>query len=160
MADNSSVDFAVVAYRDEGVWQVQPLPPGSADDIETLVDALRPWPSDTGALGFVSVDDDFFVIARVMGPSVRLLLSDVTAATEWELASGVIDLLDLPEPDDEEDPQPAGDLGLLSDLGVSAMDMGVLCDDEDLYPEELLGDVARFVGFEAQFQAAVDAVSV
>ena len=131
MADNSSVDFAVVAYRDEGVWQVQPLPPGSADDIETLVDALRPWPSDTGALGFVSVDDDFFVIARVMGPSVRLLLSDVTAATEWELASGVIDLLDLPEPD-----------------------------DEDLYPEELLGDVARFVGFEAQFQAAVDAVSV
>jgi hypothetical protein len=40
------------------------------------------------------------------------------------------------------------------------MDMGVLCDDEDLYPEELLGDVARFVGFEAQFQAAVDAVSV
>jgi hypothetical protein len=60
-----------------------------------------PWPSDTGALGFVSVDDDFFVIARVMGPSVRLLLSDVTAATEWELASGVIDLLDLPEPDDD-----------------------------------------------------------
>ena len=160
MADNSSVDFAVVAYRDEGVWQVQPLPPGSADDIETLVDALRPWPSDTGALGFVSVDDDFFVIARVMGPSVRLLLSDVTAATEWELASGVIDLLDLPEPDDEEDPQPAGDLGLLSDLGVSAMDMGVLCDDEDLYPEDVLAQVARQIGFESQFQAAVDAVSV
>ena len=160
MADNSSVDFAVVAYRDEGVWQVQPLPSGSADDIDSLVAALRPWPSDTGALGMVSVDDDFFVIARVMGASVRLLLSDVTAATEWELASGVLDLLDLPEPDDEEDPQPAGDLGLLADLGVSAMDMGVLCDDEDLYPEELLSDVARFVGFEAQFQAAVDAVSV
>lgn len=159
MAD-SSVDFAVVAYRDEGQWQVQALPGGSADDIDTLVTALRPWPSDTGALGLVSVDDDFFVIARVMGPRVQLLLSDVTAATEWELASGVIDQLDLPEPDDDEDPQPAGDLALLADLGVSAMDMGVLCDDEDLYPEDVLADVARLVGFEAQFQAAVDAVSV
>jgi putative tRNA adenosine deaminase-associated protein len=157
---NSAVDFAVVAYRDEGVWQVQPLPSGSADDIDTLVTALRPWPSDTGAIGLVSVDDDFFVIARVMGARTQLLLSDVTAATEWELASGVIDLLDLPEPDDDEDPQPAGDLGLLADLGVSAMDMGVLCDDEDLYPDDVLADVARQIGFESQFQAAVDAVSV
>lgn len=159
MADNA-VDFAVVAYRDEGQWQVQALPSGSADDIDTLVTALRPWPSDTGALGLVSVDDDFFVIARVMGQRVQLLLSDVTAATEWELASGVIDQLDLPEPDDDEDPQPAGDLALLADLGVSAMDMGVLCDDEDLYPEDVLADVARLIGFESQFQAAVDAVSV
>lgn len=159
MAD-SAVDFAVVAYRDEGLWQVQLLPSGSADDIDTLVTALRPWPSDTGAIGLVSVDDDFFVIARVMGVRTQLLLSDVTAATEWELASGVIDLLDLPEPDDDEDPQPAGDLGLLADLGVSAMDMGVLCDDEDLYPEDVLADVARQIGFESQFQAAVDAVSV
>ena len=157
---NSAVDFAVVAYRDEGLWQVQPLPSGSADDIDTLVTALRPWPSDTGAIGLVSVDDDFFVIARVMGGRTQLLLSDVTAATEWELASGVIDLLDLPEPDDDEAPQPAGDLGLLADLGVSAMDMGVLCDDEDLYPEDVLVDVARQIGFESQFQAAVDAVSV
>ena len=156
----SAVDFAVVAYRDEGLWQVQPLPSGSADDIDTLVTALRPWPSDTGAIGLVSVDDDFFVIARVMGVRTQLLLSDVTAATEWELASGVIDLLDLPEPDDDEDPQPAGDLGLLADLGVSAMDMGVLCDDEDLYPEDGLADVARQIGFESQFQAAVDAVRV
>jgi putative tRNA adenosine deaminase-associated protein len=156
----SAVDFAVVAYRDEGLWLVQPLPSGSADDIDTLVTALRPWPSDTGAIGLVSVDDDFFVIARVMGGRTQLLLSDVTAATEWELASGVLDLLDLPEPDDDEDPQPAGDLGLLADLGVSAMDMGVLCDDEDLYPEDVLADVARQIGFESQFQAAVDAVSV
>jgi putative tRNA adenosine deaminase-associated protein len=106
------------------------------------------------------VDDDFFVIARVMGQRVQLLLSDVTAATEWELASGVIDQLDLPEPDDDEDPQPAGDLALLADLGVSAMDMGVLCDDDELYPDDVLADVARLIGFESQFQAAVDAVSV
>lgn len=156
----SSVDFAVVAYRDDGAWQVETLPLRAADDLDTLVAALRPWPSDTGAIGMVSVDEDFFVIARVLGRNTRLLLSDVTAAAEWELASGIIDELDLPEPDDEEYRQPAGDLGIVADLGVSAMDLGVLCDDEDLYPDEVLGDVARRIGFESQFQAAVDAVSV
>ncbi|MGI8434122.1 MAG: tRNA adenosine deaminase-associated protein [Nocardioidaceae bacterium] len=157
---DSAVDFALVAYRDEGIWQVQPLPLRAGEDLDELILALRPWPSDTGALGFVSVDEDFFVLARVLGPDVRLLLSDITAATEWPLASGVVDLLDLPEPDDEEDAQPAGDLGIVADLGVSAMDMGVLCDDPDLYPDEVLSDVARRLGFAAQFAAAVDAVSV
>ncbi len=157
---DSAVDFALVAYRDEGIWQVQPLPLRAGEDLDELILALRPWPSDTGALGFVSVDEDFFVLARVLGPDVRLLLSDITAATEWPLASGVVDLLDLPEPDDEEDTQPAGDLGIVADLGVSAMDMGVLCDDPDLYPDEVLSDVARRLGFAAQFAAAVDAVSV
>lgn len=156
----SSVDYAVVAYRDDGVWQVQPLPQRSAEDLDSLLNALRPWPSDTGAIGMVSVDEDFFVIARVFGRDTRLLLSDVTAASDWELASTVIDELDLPEPDDDEEPQPAGDLGLLADLGVTAMDLGVLCDDEDLIPDDVLGEVAGRLGFGPQFQATVDAVSV
>ncbi len=69
-------------------------------------------------------------------------------------------MLELPEPDDDEDPAPAGDLGIVADLGVSAMDMGVLCDDVDLYPDEALSDVTRKLGFGRQFQAAVDAVAV
>lgn len=156
----SAVDFAVVAYREDGEWQVESLPARVGTDIEALVDTLRPLPSDVGSIGFVSVDEDFFVIARVRGREARFLLSDVTAATEWPLASGVVDLLDLPEPDDEEDRQPAGDLGLLGDLGVSAMDLGVTCDDPDVYPDEALSDIARRLGFGAQFDAVVDAVSV
>src|SRR5262245_58379437 len=101
----SAVDFAVVAYRDDGEWQVESMPARVGTDVEALVDTLRPLPSDTGSIGFISVDEDFFVIARVLGRDVRVLLSDVTAATEWPLASGVVDLLELPEPDDEEDRQ-------------------------------------------------------
>jgi putative tRNA adenosine deaminase-associated protein len=156
----SAVDFAVVAYRDDGEWQVESLPTRVGTDAEALVDTLRPLPSDTGSIGFVSVDEDFFVIARVLGPEVRLLLSDVTAATEWPLASGVVDLLDLPEPDDEEDRQPAGDLGIIADLGVSAMDLGVVCDDPEVYPDEALSDIARRLGFGQEFDELVDAVSV
>ena len=156
----SAVDFAVVAYRDEGEWQVESMPERVGTDIEALVDTLRPLPSDTGSIGFISVDEDFFVIARVLGRDVRVLLSDVTAATEWPLASGVVDLLELPEPDDEEDRQPAGDLGIVSDLGVSAMDLGVVCDDPEMYPDEALSDIARRLGFGQRFDAVVDAVSV
>ncbi len=156
----SAVDFAVVAYRDEGEWQVESMPARVGTDIEALVDTLRPLPSDTGSIGFISVDEDFFVIARVLGRDVRVLLSDVTAATEWPLASGVVDLLKLPEPDDEEDRQPAGDLGIVSDLGVSAMDLGVVCDDPETYPDEALSDIARRLGFGQRFDAVVDAVSV
>lgn len=156
----SAVDFAVVAYRDDGEWQIESLPARAGTDIDALVDMVRPLPSDVGSIAFVSVDEDFFVIARVQGRDVRVLLSDITAATEWPLASGVVDLLDLPEPDDEEERQPAGDLGVLADLGVTAMDLGVVCDDPEVYPDEALSDIARRLGFGAQFDDVVDSVSV
>ena len=50
---------------------------------------------------------------------LRLLLSDVGAATESPLALAVLERLALPAPDDDDDQiQPAGDLALLSDLGA------------------------------------------
>ena len=149
------VDFAVAAYRDDGHWQVVELHPSVAEDFENLTDALGRFPSDVGVLGMVSMNDDFFVLVRKVGTQVRALLSDVTAATDWPLASGVADMLDVPEPDDEDDPQPAGDLDIISDLGMAALELGVLCDDDDLYPDEILGDVATRLGFGEAFEELV-----
>jgi putative tRNA adenosine deaminase-associated protein len=152
----AAIDFAVAAYREEGTWQVTVLPPRAADDLETLLHALRQTPGDAGTLGLVSVAEDFFVLARVQGEYVRLLLSDITAATEWPLARAVVDRMDLPMPDDEDDTvQPAGDMNILVDLGFSAMDLAVLCDEEDLYPDEMLEDIAERVGFAPEYAAAV-----
>jgi putative tRNA adenosine deaminase-associated protein len=151
-----AIDFAVAAYREEGAWQVTVLPPRAAGDLDTLLHALRQAPGDAGTLGLVSVAEDFFVLARVHGEQVRLLLSDITAATEWPLARAVVDRMDLPVPDDEEDAvQPAGDMNILADLGFSAMDLAVLCDEEDLYPDEMLEDIAERVGFATEYAAAV-----
>lgn len=149
------VDFAVVAYREEGVWQVQTLPDGHLDDVDSLASDLRRYPGDGGSLGMVSVDEDFFVLVRVAGSQVRVLLSDVTAATDWPLARSAVGFLEIPLPDDEDDQEPAGDLGIVADLGMSAMDMGALLDDVDLYPDEMLGDIAARAGFGAQFDEAV-----
>jgi putative tRNA adenosine deaminase-associated protein len=156
---DAGVDFAVVAYREEGEWQVISLPPRAGTDLDVLIHALRQWPGDAGSLGMVSIDEDFFVLARVQGDSVRLLLSDVTAATEWPLARDVVNRLELPVPDDEEEAlQPAGDMQILSDLGLSAMDLAVLCDEDELYPDEMLEDIAGRAGFAPEYQTALEAV--
>jgi putative tRNA adenosine deaminase-associated protein len=153
--DIEGVDFALVAYREENVWRLDEISEDLLHDVETLSAELRRWPGDFGCLGLVSIDEDFFVLVRVAGPQVRLLLSDVTAATEWPLARSVIETLGLPMPDEDDEPEPAGDLAIVADLGLPAMDMGALLDDEDLYPDESLGDIAHRLGFGALFDDAV-----
>ena len=153
------IDFAVAAYREEGVWQVVELVHDVLTDVDKLAHALRRFPGDGGALGLVAIDEDFFVLVRVTGPTVRILLSDITAADEWELARSAVELLGLPEPEDDDEQAPAGDLDLLGDLGMVAMEMAVLLDDFDLYPDEMLSDVARRLGFGSQFDEAVGLTS-
>ena len=160
MADQiEAVDFALAAYRDRGAWVVHELAHDVIEDVEVLSHALRRFQGDSGAVGMVAVDEDFFVIVRVAGATTRVLLSDITAAEEWELASSAVDFLGLPPPEDDDEQVPAGDLDLLGDLGMHAMDMGVLLDDVDLYPDEILSDVARRLGFGEQFDDAVGLTS-
>jgi putative tRNA adenosine deaminase-associated protein len=159
MAVESAADFAVVAYQEDGRWQAAPLPPKVADGLRSLIGVLRQQPADGGTIGLVSVDEDYFVAVRVVGHDVRLLLSDVTAAAESPLAREVLDYLDLPVPEGDEldQVQPAGDLGMFTDLGMDAMELGALCDDLELYPDEMLTSVAARLGFGEPFQRAVDA---
>ena len=160
MADQiDGIDFAVAAYREEGVWQVQEVADTVLTDIETLAHALRRLPGDGGAVGMIAIDEDFFVLVRVTGPQTRVLLSDVTAADEWELARSAVEHLRLPFEEEEDEQVPAGDLDIVGDLGMHAMDMGVLLDDVDLYPDEMLSDIARRLGFGPQFDDAVGLTS-
>lgn len=158
MGDKGGADFVLAAYRDEGQWHVDSLPARYADDLTTLVAAVRQLSSESGALGLISVDEDFFVLIRVMGTSVKYLLSDVTASTEWPLAGAIMEELGLPLPDDEERVQPAGDLSIVADLGADSVGIASVCDDLDLYPEEMLGELADRLGFGDQYERAIDSV--
>jgi putative tRNA adenosine deaminase-associated protein len=157
MADDGGVDFVLAAYREEGSWQVEALPRHVSDDLEVLTGVLRQRPADSGVFGLISVDEDFFVAVRVQGAEERYLLSDVTAATDWPIARTVLQRLALPMPEDEERVQPAGDLGLFAAFGVDSMTVAAICDEIDLYPEDMLGDLAEHMGFGPQYEAAVDA---
>jgi len=158
-ANTEGVDFVLVAYREEGLWQLQELEAEKAADVDEFAVELRRYPGDGGALGLVSIDEDFFLLVRVLGAEVRLLLSDVTAATDWPLAASVVEHLDLPLPDDEEEQEPAGDLGIVADLGMGAMDMGALLDDYDLYPDEMLSEIAAKLGFGRMYDELVGVAS-
>jgi putative tRNA adenosine deaminase-associated protein len=156
---SDGVDFALAAYREDGEWQLQEIASPAFESVDSLSHALRRLPGEGGAVGMVAVDEDFFVIVRVTGPHTRVLLSDVTAADEWEIAQSVIDFLGLPPPEDDDVEVPAGDLGLLDDLGLHAIDLGALLDDVELYPDEMLSEIARRLGFGELFDDAVGLTS-
>ena len=101
----------------------------------------------------ISVAEDFVLLVRAQGALVRVLLSDATASTDWSLARSAVNHIGV-HVDDEDDQAPAGDLGIVADMGMSAQDMGALLDDYDLYPEEILSEVADSVGVRHQVRRA------
>jgi len=161
VGDEMAADFALSAVREDGVWSVTQLPPAAADDLEQMVHVLRQQPGDSGAIGLLSFAEDFFVILRMVGDDMRILLSDVTAAFDAPFAGQVLDYLELsmPDGDDEDDIEPAGDLDLLEDLGVSPLLMAELCDDLDLYPDDVFAQVTELLGFRQQYDAAMQRVA-
>lgn len=147
------VDFAVVVFREDGHWQVGALPHRAAERLESLVAAVRQQPSEGPVFALTSYGDDFFLAVRPEADDVRLLLSDATAAHEWPIAAEVIEALDEPLPDEDDEPELAGDLDIFADLGMSSMELTAVCADIEQYPDEMLGQVAARIGFGPQFQS-------
>jgi putative tRNA adenosine deaminase-associated protein len=157
-ATEDEIDFVLAAYREDGQPYVQELSKDLANDLDELIVQLRRLPGDAGALGFVSLVEDVFVIARVRGPHVQVLLSDGSAAADWPIARDVADYLgeEIPE-EDEEEAEPMGDLGILSDLGLSDFDMSAITADLDLSSDEMLLAIADKIKLNPQFKKVAEA---
>ncbi len=153
-AEVGEVDLAVVAYRDEDSWNVAELPDRSLDTVESIARELRRYPGENGAMALISVAEDFVLMVRAQGDLVRVVLSDATASTDWVLARSAVDHIGV-HVDDDDDQAPAGDLSIFADMGMSAQEMGALLDDLELYPEEILSEVADAVGFGPKFDDLV-----
>ncbi|MGA8850351.1 MAG: tRNA adenosine deaminase-associated protein [Aeromicrobium sp.] len=150
------VDFVVAAYRADDAWHVAELKTSLGYDLEELGEALARFRSDDGVFGLLSVDEDWFAILRREGTRTRWMLSDVTVVSESALAGDVADAMDLREVDDDEDPQPGGDLEILSDLGVSAAVLVDVCDDDVSLPADLLLELAELLGFADDLEEVLD----
>ena len=163
MTDVSSADFSVVVYREDDAWEVELLPTALGENLDGLIHALRQQPSIGGTIGLTAVGDDFFVALRVIGSQVSVSLSDLTASVDWPLARQVLDYLDIPVPEEDDDLDqvlPAGDLSIFADLGIDEMDLGALAGDLDLFPDEVLASIARRLGFGAALERALDAAAL
>ncbi len=161
MTEVTSSDFCIAIYREDDAWEAVPLPVAVTEDLDAIIHALRQLPSIGGVLGLIAIGDDFFVIARVLGGQVSLFVSDLTASVDWDVAKQVLEHLDIDVPYDEDLDQvlPAGDLSILSDLGVDEMELCALAGDLDLFPDEVLASLARRIGFGQVFDQAVDAAA-
>jgi putative tRNA adenosine deaminase-associated protein len=151
--------FGVAVVREEGQWRCSAMAPKSLTSLSAAETELRELRSSGAVFGLLDVDDEFFVIVRPAPSGTRLLLSDATAALDYDIAADVLDLLrlDVPDEDDADDePWPEGDLGMLADLGVPADELAVLVDEIDLYPDEQLTAIARRCGFADELAQIVE----
>jgi len=157
-AADDEIDFVLAAYREDGQPYVQSLGKDLANDLDELIVQLRRLPGDAGALGFVSLVEEVFVITRVRGQHVQVLLSDAAAASDWPIARDVVDYLgEEPLDDEDEEGEPIGDLGIVADLGLSDFDMGAIVDNLELSSVEMLTEVADKIKLNPPFRKAVEA---
>lgn len=158
MVTDEDVDFALAAYREEGRWIVARLPARAATTAEHLAAALRQLPGEGGVFGFVCIAEEFFVVLRTVPGDVRGLISDGACMLDWSLAADVADLIDLDwDEDDVEEFEPAGDLQLCTDFGLDADELLMICQDDELLPDEQVRAIAKRMGFGAELSAVLRA---
>src|ERR1700758_749197 len=152
--------FGVAVVREEGQWRCSAMAPKALTSLAAAETELRELRSSGAVFGLLDVDDEFFVIVRPAPSGTRLLLSDATAALDYDIAAEILENLDADiDPEDLEDAEPfeEGDLGLLSDVGLPEAVLGVILDESDqLYPDEQLGRIAREMGFADELSAVID----
>jgi len=150
MGDVSDVtqDFAIEAWHEDGRWSIASLP--DPDDLTHIIDRLKKQQTNGGAVALIAIDDEFFLAIRVLGTHVKFFISDITCAIDYEVAAEFLDLADLDQPEEEDEPLPAGDLDIFSDLGLQSMELSTICDDADLFPDEQIEAIANRLGFSDQ----------
>ena len=151
--------FAAAVVREEGVWRVSLLAEELIDDLDGVIAALRRLAVPGAVFGLVAVDDEFFVVVRPVPGGAAVLLSDATAALDYDLAADALDLLDVELPDDDDiddEPWPEGDLGVLADLGLSAQEMTLIVGEDELFPDEQLALIAGRCGFADAFNSLLE----
>lgn len=149
--------FAMAVVREDGKWRCAELDQGALSDLDTALTELRNIRSTGAIFALLAVDDEFFVLLRPSPLRTSLLLSDATAALDYDIAADVLDVLRVETPEeDEDDVWPEGDLDILADFGLPAEELEMIAGEVDLYPDEQLQLIAQRCGFADQFDELLD----
>jgi putative tRNA adenosine deaminase-associated protein len=145
----NELDIAVAAWHEDGRWTLGILP--DPTDITQIITSLKSQQTNGGAIALISIDEEFFILIRVLGSHISLFLSDSSCAFDYPVAEELLEIADLPMPEDDDDSNPIGHIEILSDLGMNGMEISALCDDPELFPDEQLEAIANRLGFGDQF---------
>lgn len=159
-ATDEDIDLVLALYLEDGQPVALALDAELANDFDGLITQLRRVPGDGGALGMVSLATEVFVLVRVRGKHVQVLLSDVGAADDWPIARDVVDYLgiELPDDEDDDDAYPVGDLAMLADAGLPDFELEAIASNYDDDSTALLEQVAGRIKFGREFTRAVAAL--
>ena len=146
---NSDLDFAVAAWHENDAWKLEILP--DPYNLGSIISELRSHQTNGGALALIAIDEEFFILIRVLGSHISLFISDVTCALDYEVATEFLEIADLPTPDEDDEPLPGGHMDIIADLGMGHMELEALCDDTELFPDEQLESIAKRLGFAEEF---------
>ena len=163
--DDDDIDgFAVAVVREDGAWKVTAMKPGALSDLSDAERQLRDLRSAGAVFGLLDVDDEFFIVIRPAPSGAHLLLSDATAAVDYDIAADALDALNIDVPDldpdelDDIDPWEEGDLAVLADLGLPDAVMSIIVNDTDLYADEQIGMIAARLGFADELSKVLDSL--
>ena len=154
--------FAVAVVREEGKWRCSPLSRDALTDLSAAETELKALRSSGAVFGLLDLDDEFFIVLRPAPSGTRMLVSDATAAIDYDIAADVLEALNVEIPDidpdelDDVEPWEEGDLGVLADLGLPEPVLSVILAETDLYPDEQLGMIAQRLGFANELSAVLD----
>lgn len=143
--------FAAVAHSQPNGWEVHQLPPYALRNLDELIGALRGRRDEGAVVGILCIEDDWMAIVRPTPSGIRILLSDATAALDYDLAADLLYELNVDIPNEEDadsdEPWPEGDFDMLEDLGASEQVLSVICYDDELYGAAQVFRVADELGF-------------
>lgn len=162
-SDSSAADtpdgFAVAVVRENATWRCTPMSPKALVSLSAAETELRELRAAGAVFGLLDIDDEFFVIVRPAPSGAMLLLSDATAALDYDIAAEALEKLDADiatEDLEDSDPFEEGDLGVLADLGLPDAVLSVILSETDLYADEQIGRIAREMGFAEELSAVLD----
>ena len=153
-SDDDLTGYALGVLREGTTWQLTRLDDSALASLDDAARQVRSLRSEGASFGLVNVDDEFFVILRPGPSGMRLLLSDATAALDYDLAADVLEELnvELPDLDDDElentDPWGEGDMDILEDVGLPEGVLEVIVAETDLFADEQIESIAERMGFD------------
>ena len=157
-SDDAVTGVALGITQEGGDWHVTRLDDSALTSLDDAARQVRSLRAEGASFGLVDVDHEYFVILRPGPSGLRLMLSDVTAALDYDLAADVLDELNVEAPDltdeelEETDPWGEGDMAILEDLGLPEGVLEIIVSETDLYADEQLQSVAERMGFGDEFE--------
>ena len=152
-SDDAVTGVALGITQEGGDWHVTRLDDSALTSLDDAARQVRSLRAEGASFGLVDVDHEYFVILRPGPSGLRLMLSDATAALDYDLAADVLDELNVEAPDltdeelEETDPWGEGDMAILEDLGLPEGVLEIIVSETDLYADEQLQSVAERMGF-------------